>query len=218
MKRLLSSIAVLALVAAPVVRGQGPMPISIGVRASTFGFGGEVALGLTDRVEVRGVGNYFSLGRDMDLSDVDFDVDLKLKSAGGLVDLYAGPLRLTAGGMWNGNRLGGTATPTGTIDIGDTTYTASNIGTVAAGIDFKKFAPYLGIGLGGRGKVGFFFDLGVMFTGSPNITYATTSTLTGAARTQLDQEVQTEIDQIEDDIKFFKYWPMVGLGLRFRLN
>jgi hypothetical protein len=207
----------LATAAAPGARAQG-VPVSVGVRASTLGLGGEIALGLTDRVEVRGVGNYFSLDRDFDWSDITYGADLKLRSAAALIDLYAGPLRLTGGGMWNGNKLAGTATPNATVQIGDTTYSDADIGTLTAGMTFRKFAPYLGLGLGGRGKVGFFFDLGIVFQGSPEITYTATTSLTGAARTYFDQQVQREIDNIDEDLRLFKYYPVVSLGLRFRLN
>ena len=218
MKKPLVMAAVIVVLAAPAAQGQG-LPISVGVRASTLGFGAELALGLTDRVEARAVGNYFSLSRDMDLSNVPFNLDLKLKSAGGLLDLYlAGPLRLTAGGMWNGNELSGSATISGTVSIGDSTYTAGQVGKLTTALAFKKFAPYVGLGLSGRGKVSFFFDIGVVLQGSPDITYVPTTTLTGAARTVLLAEVDKEVQQVEDDIAFFKYYPVVGLGLRFKLR
>ncbi|HWP36732.1 MAG TPA: hypothetical protein VNL18_04175 [Gemmatimonadales bacterium] len=217
MKRTFVLAAIAAVVTTSTVNGQG-IPISIGVRASTLGLGGELALGLTDRVELRGVGNYFSLDRDMDLSGTPFNVDLKLRSAGALLDLYlAGPLRLTAGGMWNGNNLSGNATISGTVSIGDSTYTATQVGRLDATLDFKKFAPYVGFGFSGRGRVSFFFDLGLVLQGSPDISYVPTTTLTGAARTTLLAEVDKEITQVEDDISFFKYYPVVGLGLRFKL-
>jgi hypothetical protein len=217
MKKTLVLAAVMAVTAAAA--GAQGLPISVGVRASTLGLGGELALGLTDRVELRGVGNYFSLSRDLDLSDTPFNIDLKLQSAGAMLDLYlAGPLRLTAGGMWNGNNLSGTATVSGSVDIGDSTYTAAQVGRLDATLDFKKFAPYVGFGFSGRGRVSFFFDLGLVLQGSPDITYVPTTTLTGAARTTLLAEVDKEVQQVEDDISFFKYYPVVGLGLRFKLK
>ena len=217
MKTALAATTALLILGTSTVLGQG-MPVSVGVRASTLGLGAEVALGLSDKVEVRGVGNYFSVSRDFDWSDVTYSADLKLKSAGVLFDLYAGPLRLTAGGMWNGNKLSGSADPTVSVTIGDTTYSAANVGTLTAGIDFQKFAPYVGLGLGGRGKVGFFFDLGVVLQGSPQINYVATTSLTGPALTKFTQEVSDEIINIEDDLSVFKYYPVVALGLRLKLK
>jgi hypothetical protein len=213
-----SAVAILALCSAVHLHAQGPS-VSLGARVSTLGLGGETALGLTDRVEVRGAGNVFSLDRDWTWSDVSYTSELKLRTGGVLLDLYpAGPIRFTAGGLWNGNELSGTASPTLAVAMGDTTYQASDIGTLTAVIDFKKFAPYLGIGLGGRGRIGFFFDVGIVLQGSPNLTYTATTTLTGAAATRFNQHVADEVANIEDDISWFKYYPVVGLGLRVKLK
>jgi hypothetical protein len=44
------------------------------------------------------------------------------------------------------------ATPSKNVDIGDHTYTPSQIGTLSGGVKFKKTVPYFGLGFGNAAK------------------------------------------------------------------
>jgi len=218
----LSSLLVLALALPAGALAQSPSPgpkIGVGLGVSSLGLGGDVFVGLTSRLEARGQLNYWKLSlTDKSIGNVAYSVDAKWMSGAVLADLYlAGPLRVTGGAVWNGNRLAIDANPTISVTFGDTTYQAGDIGTINGKIDFRKVAPYLGIGFASRGRVSPVLQLGVVLQGVPQISYTATTTLTGAAKTRFDQEVQQEVAQIEDDLSFFKYYPHVALGLTIRL-
>ena len=214
------SLLMLALPAGLLAQASGGGPrLGIGVGAGTFGISTEAKLGLANRFETRVQLNYFKLSRtDQSIGNVAYGVDARWLSGALLGDLYlAGPIRITAGALWNGNRLTIDANPTVNVTIGDTTYQATDIGTINGKIDFRRVSPYLGVGFAGRGRVSPVLQLGVLLQGSPQVTYDATTTLTGAAKTRFDQEVQQEVAQIEDDLSFFKYYPHVALGLTIRL-
>lgn len=121
--------------------------------------------------------------------------------------------------MYNGNELSIIATPTITVEFGDTTYSAADVGTITGLIDFRKMAPYVGFGLASRGRVGIMFDLGVILQGSPQVAYDATTTLTGTALTAFNNAVADQAVVIEGEIpSFFKYYPVLGLGLRIKLK
>jgi hypothetical protein len=193
--------------------------IGVGVLAGSLGLGGELIVGLTNGFEIRGVGNYFKISRsNQSISDISYDASLRLASGSLLADLYlAGPLRLSGGVVLNGNQLTINGKPTSSVTIGDSVYTPSQIGTLSGKIDFKKVAPYLGLGLAGRGHIALAFELGVVFQQSPQVSYTPTTTLTGAAATAFNQNASIEAQNIRDDLKFFKYYPHVALGVTIRL-
>jgi hypothetical protein len=216
----LSSLVILALASPASLPAQAAGPgIGVGLSAGSLGLSGDVSVPLTTRIEARGQLNYWKLTlTDKAVSDVPYEVEAKWTSGALLLDLYlAGPLRLTGGGVWNGNQLTMDADPTVNVDMGDTTFTANDIGTISGKIDFRKVSPYVGIGFAGRGNVSLALQLGVVLQGTPQVSYTATTALTGSAKTRFDQEVQDEIAQIEDALSFFKFYPHVSLGLAIRL-
>jgi len=220
MRLRLSSLLVLALALPASLPAQSAGPrFGVGLSAGSLGLSGEVLVGLASRIEARGQMNYWKITlTDKTISDVTYDVEAKWTSGALLLDLYlAGPVRVTGGGVWNGNRLTVDADPTVSVSFGDTTYTATDIGTINGKIDFRRISPYLGIGFAGRGRVSPVFQLGVVLQGTPQVSYTATTNLTGAARTRFEQEVQSEVAAIEDDLGFFKFYPHVSLGLTIRL-
>ena len=54
------------------------------------------------------------------------------------------------------------------------------MGKINGTIDFRKGAGYLGLGVGGRGRIGLIMDLGVMMQGTPQVTYTATVSGSGA--------------------------------------
>lgn len=222
LRRRMSSLLVLALILPGGALAQVPQvgpKIGVGLGFGSLGVGGDLSVGLTPRLEARGGLNYFKVSlTNKSISDVAYDVSAKWVSGAVGVDLYlAGPLRMSGALLWNGNQLTIDANPTVSVTIGDTTYTATDVGTINGKIDFKKVAPYVGIGLAGRGKVSLVLQAGIVLQGAPRVSYTATTSLTGAAKTRFDQEVQQEVAKIQDDLSFFKYYPHVALGLAIRL-
>ena len=197
--------------------------LTVGLKASTLGIGPEVGFSLMPRIGIRGGFSVFSVARSFTTDDIDYNASFKLNTIHALLDLYlVGPLRLSGGVMRNGNKLELSADPTVSVAIGNTTYTAAEVGTISGKIDFRKAAGYVGLGIGGRGRVGFIMDLGFMLQGSPRVTYSATAgpTVTGAALTAFTTQVANEAANVQVDVNdksYLKLWPVVGFGLQIKI-
>ena len=143
-----------ALLAAGLTLPAHAAPL-VAAKVSTLGLGLDAAFPLTDSVDGRIGINSFNRNFSRDVSSSGFTTHysgkLKLQSLEALADWHPwqGGFRLTGGLIYNNNKFDMTAQPTGgNISIGGQTYTAAQAGTVTATVDFRKMAPYFGIGWG----------------------------------------------------------------------
>lgn len=193
--------------------------LAIAGKASTLGLGGELTTGITSNVNARVGINTFDMDFDEEFDDVEYDVGLDFSSVSVLVDWYIfnDSFRISGGVISMDHELDLDATgPAGeTEEIGDNTYTWADIGTLSGSVEVDDLAPYVGIGWGdpvnsGR-RWGFYCDLGVAFTDSPDVKLTATGVAAGLAA-----DVQKELDDIEDDLDSFKFYPVLSLGLYYR--
>ena len=192
------------------------------IKGGSLGIGvdGTVSL-VPSRVNARVNFNFFNYSFNGTQGDVKYNVDLKLRSFGVLVDLHPSThvgFRLSGGVLFNKNKLAMKSDQlTGTYTIGSKVYTVNQVGTVNGGVNFKTGAPYLGLGWGnaaGR-RVGFAFDLGVVFQGSPQVSLAATGPIASDANFKNDLTQETQ--KVRDDLKPFKYYPVISLGITFKV-
>jgi hypothetical protein len=197
---------------------------SLAFKGGTSGVGAEVGLGLGSMFGVRANLLGGSISRDETDSGIRYDGKLKLSSGSLLFDVhpFAGTFRLTAGLTFNDNKVDATAQPAaGTIEINGVNYPAEQVGTLQAAVRFEKTAPYLGLGWGTRPSAssGLFFsvDLGA-FLSKPTATLNGTCgpSLPAPACTQLQADIRAEQQQFQDEIKDFKAYPVLSVGLGYR--
>ena len=193
----------------------------VGVRAGTTGVGGDIgwsfAPTLSARVGYSWLNNY---SVDVNTTDVNYNGKLNLSNLSGLLDWSPlGPFRLTAGIVGANNKLDVTGVPTnGTFTINGITYPASAVGSLSGTVKpANRTAPYLGFGYGdvaGAG-VNFYFDIGVMFHGSPKSTLTATcgATLNASQCAQLQNDVAAEQKTLDDKIGKYKYYPVANIGI-----
>ena len=204
----MKKILAVALVLVPALaRADG----SIGVRAGSLGLGVEAAYPISGSLGVRLTGDTYRYSKKFTQDNIDYDGDATLRTASLLLDWFplANNFRISAGGVYNGNKLL-LSTPTQTLTINGNTYTA----TLNGEVDFKKFAPYAGIGYGrpvGSG-LSLTFDLGVMFQGTPTATL--NGTCTGACG-NFQNDLKAQEASLNDKIKDFRYYPVATLGLAY---
>src|SRR5437867_13446194 len=81
--------------------------VGVMLKAGTLGAGVDVSKGISETLAVRLQANALNYNRDITKSDVDYDADIKLKSAGLLLDWhpFSGTFRVSAGAYWNGNEV-----------------------------------------------------------------------------------------------------------------
>ena len=196
----------------------------IAPRISTLGGGLEVAQGLTPWLGLRAGANYFTYGYEATESGNDYDFDLELKSFGLFADIhpFKQAFRISIGFLINGNGVNGTASlATGEkFELDGTEYQL--IGN-SAGIDlsYNTFAPYAGIGwdttFGDDDNWGFVFDLGVVYSGSPEL--AISAAVNSTNQTIIDQfeeDKNKEITQLQDDLNQFEFWPVLSAGIVYQ--
>jgi hypothetical protein len=175
----------------------------IGVRAGTTGlgadFGWEIAPTLGGRLGVSG--GSFNTG--VDTTDINYDAKAKLANLNAFLDWSPlGPFRISAGLIANDNKVDLTGTPNNATFAG-TTIT----GTVKPE---HSVAPYLGVGYGNvwTKGVNFYFDLGVMFQGSPKV-----SLNCAPAGSPQCSQVAAEEQRVQDELNKYKYYPVLNLGI-----
>jgi len=171
-----------------------------------------------------------------------YDAELDLSSFGVMADWhpFKGTFRVTAGLVSNGNEIGLNAqNNSGTIEIGDCNYRsdANDPLMLQGAIDWKSTAPYLGIGWGGNmnGDKGFYglFDIGVMFSGAPKAALSARGpaiveagqdlscgapgmSVNAANDPNVQREVQTAVDDANEEADDFKLWPNISFGFGWR--
>lgn len=206
----LAAASVLAGVPAAVAADVG-----LGLRAGTVGLGAEIAVGVSERLTVRGGLYTADVTDSFDEGGISYDGELSLGGAGVLLDLFptGGAFHLTAGLFSNDNRIDLTATPTQPQEIGGTVYTPAEIGRLFGDVTFDDTVFYAGLGWGNvaRGKrTSFLFDLGVLAQGGGKVRLDATNPVIS------DADLQAEARQIEDDISSYDLWPVISLGLAIR--
>lgn len=195
------------------------------LNGGTTGFGLGLTGGVSQDVTVRLSYDTWKRTFTQNNSNGNYNVDLKLKNISALLDWYpfGGVFRTTLGLVANGNKADLTATSvSGTYTFNGVTYTASDVGSYAGEVKFNSTAPYLGIGWGNpvaKDKTwGFVSDVGVIFQGSPKVTSTVTcsATLTPSQCAQLQSDVAAGATKLEEDLKNYKYYPVISIGLSYR--
>lgn len=204
-----------------VCGAAGAQSIALGIRAGTLGPGAEAAIALSGSLGIRVGANYLPVEYNDTYDDIEYDVDLVFKNASALLDWhpFQGAFRLSGGVIWNGNDLETSARPTADVEIGDTTYTREEVGSLSGVFDFEKIAPYAGLGwdtsFGKNGAFGFVCDLGVMYQDAPQVALSASGGLLSSDPAFL-AELAKEEAKIQDEIDDYKFYPVVALGLIYR--
>jgi hypothetical protein len=192
----------------------------VGVKAGTTGIGADVGVGIIPTLSARVGYSYLSFSTTIDDTDVRYDAKPKLSNGNLFLDWSPlGPFRVTGGFIFNDNKINVTGTPSGgTYTLNGTVYQASDIGSLTGTIKSgNQAAPYLGIGYGNVAGAGvnFYFDLGVMFQGSPKASLTATcgAGLPAAQCSQLQANVAAEQTDLQSSVSRFKYYPVASIGV-----
>ena len=190
------------------------------LQASTLGGGGGIGYRFRRGLGIRATWNYFKYslsGTYEDIDDpVDYEASLSLNSGAFLLDYYPGGkgFHLTGGMLYNKNRISGSGIPAENIEANGIIYTPAEVGELTLSLQSEsEWTPYLGIGLGTpipRNGVSFWFDIGGVYMGSPDID------LDAVQGTMIYPTIQNEA-QMEKDLENLKWYIVIGFGLSFAL-
>jgi len=195
-----------------VVSAEGA-GIGVGVKAGMLGLGAELTKSLTETVNVRVGLNNYKFSTSGTESGTNYDIDLKWQSTALLFDWHpsAGSFRLSAGYLFNANKLALNVKPGSTYDINGNTGTLGAGEYVTGEVKFDS-GPYVGLGWGnaGDGKgFGMSFEVGAVYQGSPKVTLATN--IAGITQTDIDREQASAADSLSS----YKWYPQVALGVSY---
>lgn len=214
-------VASILLSSIPLAASADTGRLAIAARSGTLGLGGDVMINVLPEVNVRlGVG-YFDLSFDGKVNDVEYDFDLDLLTFPLMLDWYpfsGRQFHVSGGIILNQTEASMDGRYNDTLQIGDETYTADEIGMLSGDLSFRDVAPYIGIGWGNAfGKErrwGFMTDLGVALVGSPNVSLSATGTL--ADDPTFRENLAREEDELQDEADKFKIYPVLSANLYFR--
>ena len=219
------TVLLLVLAASP-----GAAQVALGAKAGTLGAGAELTVGLSRQLNTRLGVNGFNYSERREASDIEYDGEASLRTATALLDWHPGGrgFRLTGGVVYNDTEVTGSSLPpaSGVYDLGGVPVPVSILGTLDAKADFDPVVPYVGLGWGNAvsegKKVGFFFDLGVIFQGeadvelTPNIPPGSPINTTPGARDALEILLSREEADLEDEAADYDLYPVVAIGLTYR--
>ena len=215
-----------SLAASLLVAASAHAQIAVTADVGTTGVGAHLVVPMESNLNGRFGANYFKHNTGERDGSVDYDLKAKLQTVDVLFDYFpmaGSAFRVTAGALYNGNQVNAKAKPdaAGTYTINGKTYAAATVGTLTGGVDYQKFAPYLGIGWGNPVKSAtawsFTADLGAFYQGKPNTNLVSIGcTVSNAACLTLANDVAAEKASFTSDIAKHKVYPVARVGMAYR--
>jgi hypothetical protein len=215
--------------------------VGIGVRVSTLGIGGEVAVRVLNRANVRAGFNALGFSHSFPSNGIDYSGSLHLRSAEAHFDYFLfGPFHISPGVLlYNGNNLSANALVSGgqTFTVGGTQYESSSANPMSATFtaNVNKVAPEILIGIGNlvpRGSRHWSInaDFGVDYEGAPKIVFGVTgfacmppnSSGPSCVNAGTDPTVQSNVAaqqaKYNHDVStkfYYRLWPVVSTGFSY---
>jgi hypothetical protein len=190
----------------------------LGVKAGTLGIGAEAIWRPLPWFDLRGGLNRFDYDETGSQSGINYDATLELSTLYATANFRVplSPLRFTAGLFANDNELKLVSLESGSFDIGGTSYTSAEVGTLRSLTSFDSTSPYAGIGFdfGLFGKVGLNLDVGVLLQGDPKVSLSADGLL--ANDPTFVDALEAERVELEDEVDKFKAYPVLSLALNFQ--
>lgn len=182
---------------------------------------GEFAFSLTEKVNARVSGTFFNYQTDGVYADdepsIAYDVETSMTSLGLIADYFPARrgFKLSVGVFYHDFIVDGGANPNEDYKYNDEkTFSKERLGSLAGTMDYEsKIMPYAGIGVGNPvalgNKIKLNFDIGALYTNSPRFEMEGEGMIAPTANYGQD---------FEDGMADFKFYPVINLGLSFRIN
>ncbi len=216
---------------------EGRIPIGIGVKVSTLGIGGEVAVAISHRSNVRVGFNAFSYGDTFDKDGVTYKGNLNLRSAQATYDMFlVKGLHISPGVLfYNGNQVSANASVPGgkSFTLSNTNYVSDPTDPImgTGKLTVYKAAPMLLFGIGNlvpRSRhFSTSFEIGAAYQGPPRP--RVTMNLSGSAcdstglfcrSTSSDPTIQSNIAaeqaKLNNSASSYKFYPVLSFGIGYK--
>lgn len=217
---------VLPAAAALLACGTAHAQVGATLDLGTTGVGAHLMVPLAPALNGRLGMNYLKHELTQRSGQVDYQLDGKLQTVDALLDWYPRPgshFRLTTGVLYNGSRFDAVAEPgaTESFTLNGSRYRAADVGILVGKVDFRKVAPYLGIGWGNglATERGWHLggDLGAFYQGESRVTLRSVNcTALSALCQRLARDVAAEQARLADDAADYKVYPVLRASLTYR--
>ncbi|MGB0922029.1 MAG: hypothetical protein ACPG06_00610 [Alphaproteobacteria bacterium] len=207
--------------------------LDIGSTVSSLGVGGEARYMLTDWLALRANMNGIAVQDSAAIAGTIYDFDIKLGSIGlqGDIHPFGNGFRVTLGARYGLTEVDFKSRPEecpshDQCSLVDVVVGGDPIGGIAQGsaftygegsVSFNKFVPFAGLGYEGPlydpWGLRFAVDLGLAYQGKPKIQYRVKGE---AALLATEEDIQARLDEIEDQVKFLRFFPVIGLTVSHR--
>ena len=209
----------------------------IGFTTSLLGFGGQMAMPVSRRTNVRFGFSAFNYSRSFDKDGVTYSGKLGLSSAQALFDIFpfGGGFHISPGALlYSGNQLSGNASVPGgsTFTVGGTTYMSDPANPIYGNgkLGFSKAGPMLLLGFGNlarRGEHHFVtsFDIGAVYQGVPRTTLNFAGSVCDpsglfcnnvSADPTFQSNVVAEQAKINHSISLLRFYPVISFGFGYK--
>jgi hypothetical protein len=214
---------------------EGRIPIGVGVKASTLGIGGEVAVAISHRSNVRVGFNAFSYGDTFDKDGVTYKGNLHLRSAQATYDMFLFKgLHISPGVLfYNGNQVTANASVPGgkSFTLSNTNYVSDPADPITGTgkVTVYKAAPMLLFGIGNlvpRSRhFSTSFEIGAAYQGPPRVTLnlsgsACDSTGLFCRTVGSDPTIQSNIAaeqaKLNKSASPYKFYPVLSFGIDYK--
>jgi hypothetical protein len=215
----------LGLVGALLGMGSAHADVGVAAGGGTTGAGLHLSVPVLNSLNARIGVNVLNYSYSGSTTDMDYDFKLKLQTVDALLDWFPfnGAFRISAGAVYNGNKIEAKGKPNSTSQytIQGHTYSASSAGSINGRIDFRKTVPYFGIGWGNAVAKdkgwGFSTDLGVIFQGSPNTSLTNEGCTAGASQcAALAADLEAENRSLKEDANGFRTYPVIRFQVTYK--
>jgi len=225
--------------AAPAVPAQGSsegrFPIGVGVKVSTLGIGGEVAVAVSHRSNVRFGFNAFSYGHTFDKDGATYKGNLDLRSAQATYDLFLLRWFHVSPGVlvYNGNKVSANVSVPGgqSFTLSNTNYVSDGADPIAGTgkLTVYKAAPMVLFGIGNlvpRSRhFSTSFEIGAAYQGPPRVALnlsgsACDSSGLNCRSISSDPTIQSNIAaeqaKLNKSASPYKFYPVLSFGVGFK--
>lgn len=194
--------------------------IAVDVHGGTTGIGIGARYQVSDSIVLRA--DYDSLKHSDDFSSdgVNYNGDVEFKPFTFAIDAhpFKNSFFVSAGYVAGDRNIRLDARPAGQTQIGNVSFSPTEIGTLRANADMGDGAPFIGLGFDNtfhsNNRITFRFLAGAVLGEEPKVTL----TSDGSLATQAAYQTQLEIErrELEQDVSDAKTWPVLQLGLSYR--
>jgi hypothetical protein len=218
--------------------GSSKFGVGVGVKVSTLGIGGEVAVPVTRITNVRFGFNAFNYNHSFDSNGITYNGQLGLRSFQTQFDIFpfGGGFHLSPGVMlYNGNNIDArTSVGAGqTFELNTVTYRSSPTNPLlgTGKMSLNKVGPMFTLGWGNLvsrkpGKhVIFGFEAGFVYQGSPDVRLNFTGSACDpnglacrnvASDPRFQSDLLREQKRLSDKASPFSFYPIVSTGIGYR--